>query len=81
MVESSLEELSLANNSLTNVPPFGNMCRLTSLNLFGNELKEIPGGAFDGLSQLRFHRVERNEICSLSTWVLIEVNENQLSTE
>ncbi|VDP15982.1 unnamed protein product [Heligmosomoides polygyrus] len=30
-------------------------------------LKEISEGAFDGLSQLRFLRVERNEICSLST--------------
>ncbi|VDO98558.1 unnamed protein product [Heligmosomoides polygyrus] len=67
MVESSLEELNLANNSLTNVPLFGNMSRLTSLNIFGNKLKEIPEGAFDGLSQLRFLRVEQNEICSLST--------------
>ncbi|WKX91556.1 hypothetical protein Q1695_009966 [Nippostrongylus brasiliensis] len=52
--ESSLEELSLANNSLTN-------------------LKDIKEGAFNGLPQLRLLRIERNQICSLSSNALSEV--------
>ncbi|KAK6019393.1 leucine Rich repeat-containing domain protein, partial [Ostertagia ostertagi] len=74
-VESSLEELSLTNNSLTNVPLFGNMSKLISLNLYGNKLKDIPEGAFEGLSQLRLLRIENNEICSLSTNSLSEVKQ------
>lgn len=73
IVESSLEELSLLNNSLTTVPLFGNMSRLTTLNLYGNKLKDIPEGAFAGLKKLRFLRIEKNEICSLSSNALTEI--------
>ncbi|KAK6039732.1 leucine Rich repeat-containing domain protein [Cooperia oncophora] len=49
------------------------MSRLTSLNLYGNKLRDIPEGSFEGLSQLRLLRVENNEICSLSTNALSEI--------
>ncbi|ETN70779.1 leucine Rich repeat-containing domain protein [Necator americanus] len=75
-VESSLEELSLLNNSLSNVPLFGNMSKLLSLNLYGNKLKDVPEHAFDGLPHLRYLRVERNGICSLSPNALAEVKAN-----
>ncbi|VDM61713.1 unnamed protein product [Angiostrongylus costaricensis] len=85
-VASSVEELSLLNNSLANVPLFGNMSKLTSLNLYGNlleefpekkptkfQLEDVPEKSFEGLSQLRHLRLERNKICSLSPNALSEV--------
>ncbi|KAJ1354600.1 hypothetical protein KIN20_011590 [Parelaphostrongylus tenuis] len=72
-VESSLEELSLLNNNLVNIPLFGNMSKLASLNLHGNKLQDVPENAFEGLSQLRYLRLESNKICALSPNALSEV--------
>ncbi|RCN31130.1 leucine Rich repeat-containing domain protein [Ancylostoma caninum] len=49
------------------------MSKLTSLNLYGNKLKDVPEHSLDGLPRLRYLRIERNQICAFSPNALAEV--------
>lgn len=61
-----LEELVLANNSLDAWPALGNMARLKSIDLSGNNLTEVREKALVGAPNLAQLRLGRNRICLLS---------------
>lgn len=66
----TLEELVLANNSLTKFPALGALPKLRMLNLNNNKLQGIPEDAFDGIGHLRQLRLEGNQISELPSNVL-----------
>lgn len=71
-VADDLEELVLANNSLSTIPLLGQLPKLLSLNLNYNQLRDVSEGVFEGTPNLRHLRIEGNKICALSRNALNE---------
>ncbi|XP_056426035.1 platelet glycoprotein Ib alpha chain isoform X3 [Hyla sarda] len=61
-----LEELNLANNSLTTLPKVSQLSGLTTLQLSNNMISTIPPDAFMGLKKLTRLELQHNSISSLS---------------
>lgn len=73
-VASTLEELVLVNNSLTEFPALGNLPKLRLLNLNHNNLQRIPNNALDGISKLNQLRLEGNRFSALPSSIFNSVS-------
>lgn len=66
-VANTIEHITISGNRLKNVPVFGNMTTLMSMNLNSNQISNVPEKAFVGLSALTQLRLEDNKICDFPT--------------
>uniref|UniRef100_A0A158R476 LRRCT domain-containing protein n=1 Tax=Syphacia muris TaxID=451379 RepID=A0A158R476_9BILA len=66
-VANTLEELVLANNSLTSFPLLGELYELRILDLNNNKLKNVPRSSFSGVPRLRQLRLEGNVLENLDS--------------
>ncbi|XP_072255423.1 platelet glycoprotein Ib alpha chain [Pyxicephalus adspersus] len=81
-----LEELNLANNSLTGIPDLSQLSSLTRLVLTNNRISTVSDSAFKGLNGLKMLELQKNSIHSLSGEVfndlksldLLDLSYNQL---
>ncbi|XP_069618311.1 platelet glycoprotein Ib alpha chain [Ranitomeya imitator] len=66
-----IEELNLANNSLTKLPKVSLLSALTKLHLSHNQISTIQENAFTGLKSLTMLELQHNQINSLSEEVFM----------
>ncbi|KAM3927281.1 platelet glycoprotein Ib alpha chain [Leptodactylus fuscus] len=64
-LQLKLEELNLANNTLTALPKVSELPTLTTLQLSNNRITTIPANAFTGLKKLTRLELQHNYIQSL----------------
>ncbi|ODN03699.1 Protein toll, partial [Orchesella cincta] len=80
----SLQNLHLALNHFTELPVFdGNLTALSMIDLRRNDLKEIDGGAFSGVPNLKILKLSLNKIrkmapLKLSSLVDLDLSNNKL---
>ena len=74
---STLENLDISYNKLTNLPAqaFGHLTRLTELSLEGNRLSSVDAASLSGLSSLSLLSLSHNQLSSIPQATLVSCAE------
>ncbi|XP_072006045.1 platelet glycoprotein Ib alpha chain [Engystomops pustulosus] len=72
-VSLRIEELNLANNSLTAIPEVSKLPGLTTVQLSNNRISTIPKETFTGLTRLTRLELQHNQIHSLDEEVFMDL--------